>query len=287
MKIIEFLLSLFGRRTTVLLPPIEKPAVVPETPVEPPAPVKEKTEVDTRSFRRFRLTYYYVADQSRFTGSASVPVLDVDGRELCRVEPGFFGDMSLQGTGKMRDGRLLNVSSKFVPVRHEDYAAVLERHRKYLSKRPCGYSGIVVRDDRVVQAMAYHLVQDVGVGFGTLRGKPHVPFRTLAADIGRLRRHEPRWLGKGGVCPLFTKVFIKQMVGKRCPNPDGTWFIHDGWFEVIDTGGGIFGKHFDVFVGTPNMVRNVSIPGTADVWYDTIEERVPPDEEYSYGLYDK
>ncbi len=293
MNIVEAILSFFRPKNTVLIvprpaPPVVTPAVPPVEPVLANIPVKEeKLTIKPSAFRKFRLTYYYVSDQNKFTGETGVPVYDKAKNVLCHVEPGFFGEMSLQGTGKCRDGRLLNVSSAFVPVRHEDYAAVWERHKRYLSKRPPGYSGIVVKNDRVVSAMTYHFVDDVGVGYGTLRGRAHTPFRTLAADIGRLQRHDPRWLQKGGVCPLFTRVFIKQMVGKKCPVGDGSWFVHDGWFDVIDTGGGIFGKHFDVFVGTPALVKNVSIPSTADVWYDKIEERVPPNDKYSYGLYDK
>ena len=290
MNIFETILGLFRPKNTVLIVPRQVAEQAPVQPVEPVLanePVRETVVIKPSSFRKFRLTYYYVSDQNKFTGRADVPVYDKEGRVLCYVEPGFFGEMSLEGTGRCRDGRLLNVSSTFRAVRHDDYSAVWERHKKYLAKRPPGYSGIVVKNDRVVSAMTYHFVGDVGVGFGTLRGKPHVPYKTIAADIGRLRRHEPRWMGKGGVCPPHTKVFIKQMVGKKCPNVDGSWFVHDGWFDVIDTGGGIFGKHFDVFVGTPSLSKNVKIPSTADVWYDKIEERVPPDDKYSYGLYDK
>lgn len=292
MKIFEFLAGLFRPKNTVLI--IPQPAADPTSVVpEPAVPVLANTPVVTSvvlkpsAFRKFRITYYYVSDQAKFIGGAVVPVYTKDGEEICRVEPGFFGEMSLQGTGKMRDGRLLNVSSTFVPVRHEDYAGVWERHKRYLIKRPPGYSGIVVKNDRVVAAMTYHVVDDVGVGYGKIRGKAHTPFKTLAADIGRLARHEPKWMGKGGVCPPHTKVFIKQMVGRKCPVGDGSWFVHDGWFDVIDTGGGIFGKHFDMFVGTPALVKNVTVPATADVWYDRIEERVPPDDKYTYGLYDK
>lgn len=252
---------------------------------------KESTEKKTseREYRKWRLTYYYVSDQRQFSGSPSVPVYDKNGDILTRVEPAFFGQMSLEGTGRLRDGRLLNVAGANVNVRHSDYALVWERHKKILSKRPPGYSGLVVKSGQVVAASAFRWVsqEQIGVGFGSLRGKPLIPYRSLAADIGALKRHDPRWKGKGGICPLFTRVFIKEFVGKECPNVDGTTFTHDGWFEVVDTGGGIFGKHFDVFVGTPMLAKAVKIPSIVNVWYDSIDERVPPDEKYSYGLFDK
>ncbi len=299
-NLLELLRSFFSaKKSEPVEPEVEQPApvilVVP--PISDPVPVVVEPEeypipappVPTKNFRKWRLTYYYVAEQRMYSGAKVVPVYDKNGKELCRVEAGFFGQMSLQGTGQLRDGRLLNVAGANVNVKHEDYFLVWERHKKLLSKRPPGYSGLVVRDERVVQASAYRWVpaDQVGVGFGSLRGRNLVPYRSLAADIGALRRHEPRWKGKGGVCPLFTKVFIKQFVGLQCPNVDGSMFIHDGWFEVVDTGGGIFGKHFDLFTGSPSLAKLVRIPGVIDVWYDKIDERVPPDDQYDYGLYDR
>lgn len=254
-----------------------------------PSQVKDtEPEIKPAPTRKWRLTYYWVAEQARHTGSRVVPVYSKDGVMLDRVEPAYFAEMSLQGTGKMRDGRLFNVAGKRVAVKHEDYALVWEHHKRYLNKRPPGYSGLRVVDDKVVEASAYRVVppETYGMGFGTLRGVPLEPFRTLAADIGLTGKSEPKWKGKGGVCPPLTRVFILAFVGKICPDMKGGTFVHDGWFTVTDTGGGIFGKHFDVFVGTKSLVSGVKIPGQVDVTYDGIEARVPPDGEYSYGLHD-
>ena len=62
--------------------------------------------------------------------------------------------------------------------------------------------------------------------------------------------------------------------------PDGT--THDGWFIVNDTGGGIFGAHFDVFVGTRALRKQVKLPEFSQVWFAGIEQRIPPG--YTYGL---
>lgn len=269
--------------------PIRPPKKI-VTPISPtPAAVATAApgHEDPTKARKWRLTHYIVSGQDGFSGPQTVPVFDLFGKKICSVEPAFFSNMSLQGTGKCRDGRLLNVTGKWVPVKHEDYSAVWEYHKKYLSKRAPGYSGLQVDGEKVKSAMAYSIIPPAkfGKGYGVLRGIPLEPFRTLAADIGLTARSEKKWAKKGGVCPALSKVFIKEFVGLKCPDGLGGEFVHDGWFVVNDTGGGIFGAHFDVFAGTKQLAAKVKIPHHATVWYDGIEERVPVG--YSYGLEDK
>jgi uncharacterized protein YcbK (DUF882 family)/LAS superfamily LD-carboxypeptidase LdcB/peptidoglycan hydrolase-like protein with peptidoglycan-binding domain len=231
--------------------------------------------------RRFRLTTYHVADQRELpTGLIRVPIYDNNRRKIAEGSPSFFAQLSLEGTGRLDDGRLINVTGKKVSVARNDYAGVLDYHRRYLPKRPTTYSGIEVVGGKVVQALAFHEVpaSRLGIGYGLARGIPHVPFRTLAADIGLKQKSEPAWKGKGGLVPPGTHVYIKECNGMRLP--DGT--IHDGWFVVNDTGGGIFGAHFDVFVGTKALRKQVKLPDLAQVWFPGIEQRIPPD--YVYGL---
>lgn len=294
MDFLEKILSLFWPvrppRTTPVSPAPSPPVPVsadPPVPVVPPAPpVPIGPQADPANQRKWRLTYYYISDQNAWSGPQTVPVYDKNKAVLARVEAGYFAQMSLEGTGKNRDGRLLNVAGANVPVAHEDYASVWEHHKKYLAKRAPGYSGLVVKNDIVVAAAAYHVVpaDKIGKGYGTLRGIPLEPFRTLAADIGMTQRSDPKWKGKGGVVPPLSKVFIKEFVGLKCPDGKGGFYIHDGWFTVTDTGGGIFGAHFDVFVGTKQLVAQVKIPSPAHIWYEGITERVPVN--YTYGLVD-
>ena len=106
------------------------------------------------------------------------------------------------------------------------------------------------------------------------------PFRTIATDTGRLRRHDPAFKKKGGVIPVGTRVFILELVGM--PLPDGT--THDGWCVANDTGGGIFGAHIDLFTGYRAFARKTFIPSLdlVHLWFEGIETRIPTD--YSYGL---
>ena len=249
---------------------------------------------DPTAYRKFRLTTYHVVDQRELpTGAVRVPIYDDNRRKIAEGSPAFFAQLSLEGTARLTDGRLINVTGKKVLASHDEYAEVLAYHRQAYAKSdkrrreegkkptPTAYSGIVVENDRVVRAFTFHEVPASrrGIGYGLLRGIPLVPFRTLAADIGHTKYQvEPKWKGKGGLVPPGTQVYIKEYDGLRLP--DGT--THDGWFIVNDTGGAIFGAHFDVFVGTPAVRKQIKLPEFGQVWFAGIEQRIPPG--YTYGL---
>lgn len=234
--------------------------------------------------RNWRLTKYLIADQKDHGSNDVVPVLDQNGNLLKRVDPGFFSFMSLQGTGKMVTGELYNVTGKWIKVDGKQYASVKTYHDSHMSKRPYGYSGIIVnKSGDVGYALTWAKIEKdaLGKGYGTQNGIPLDPFKTLAADLGRTKRSEPKFKGQGGLVPVGTKVFIEWFKGKKMP--DGS--IHDGWFVVNDTGGGIFGAHFDVFVGTKSLYKAVNVPSHSKIWFDGIAEAV--DVNYSYGLHDE
>jgi hypothetical protein len=241
---------------------------------------------DEKRYRKWRITTYYRAEQGPASDAETVPVYDHKKNVLARVSPGFFSKIALEGDAKLRDGRFLKVSGDRVPVDYSEYAGVWEYHQKHMSKRPPGHSGLVIKAHRVVEALAFKEVpaRELGKGFGIQRGIPYEPFRTLAADLGLKAKSENRFKGKGGVVPAKTKVFIKEYVGLKCPDGKGGTFVHDGWFIVNDTGGGIFGAHFDVFVGTKELGKQVKHASHMYIWFEGIEDRVP--EDYDYGLYD-
>lgn len=59
----------------------------------------------------FKLTYYWLADHSRYPGSATHAVYDSACRELATVTPAFAKALALEGTGQLADGRVINVHS--------------------------------------------------------------------------------------------------------------------------------------------------------------------------------
>lgn len=245
------------------------------------------------NFRKFRLTTYHVVNQKDFpTSDVRIPIRDERGQTIAYGSPIFFAKLSLNGSAILNDGRLVNVSGKKTEASHVEYGPVLEYHKKAYAKRnsdnaakgkppmPTSYSGIHMTGNTITSTMAFHLVKAdrLGVGYGSIRGVPHIPFRTLAADLGLKGKSESRWKGKGGLVPAHTRVYIKEYDGLLLP--DNT--VHDGWFIVNDTGGGIFGAHFDVFVGTADLRKRIKLPEIGHVWFEGIEKRIPP--RYSYGL---
>jgi peptidoglycan hydrolase-like protein with peptidoglycan-binding domain len=228
---------------------------------------------------RFRLTQYVIAEEPA-KGKAIVPVLDAQGQVLARVDARFFCDLALQGSGRLRDGRLLNVTGQYVDARdHDEYASVLATAQRVLSAH-VGYAGIKVSGGIVTSALAFARVpgERAGKGFTIQRGIACDPFRTLAADLGAYSTSEPRFRGRGGLVPAGTRVFILELAGVKLP--DGS--THDGWCVVNDTGGAIYGAHFDVFAGTRALLRQVRLPRIGHAWFEGSEARCPRD--YSYGL---
>jgi 3D (Asp-Asp-Asp) domain-containing protein len=58
------------------------------------------------------LTYYWVAaPREGDDASPLVPLLDLEGQELARVHQAFAERIALEGTGRLADGRLVNVAS--------------------------------------------------------------------------------------------------------------------------------------------------------------------------------
>ena len=238
--------------------------------------------ISPEGYYKWRLTTYYVASQSDHSGVPIVPILDTNNRIISLATSAFFSSLALEGSGKTCDGKLVNVSGGYVtPSNPSLYDPVWQYHQKYMSKRPPSYSGLVLgSNDRVTRVLSFTEVpQDkIGVGYGQANGMDLVPGRTLAADIGRGKKSEPKYKGKGGLVPLTTKVYINCFDGMSMP--DGT--THDGWLTVVDTGGGIYGAHFDCFAGMKSS--GIKVPNEGGIWFEGIEERVP--EDYTYGLSD-
>jgi len=246
------------------------------------ARVKLHAPADLHEMRRWRLTYYWVGNV-RAHGAGAVPLYDRDtGNVLDRVAPMAFAEVSLQGSSVLPDGRLINVAG-WKPIGNDTtfYKPVLEyaRRQGWVPQRP-GYAGLQLADDGgIVQVRTFAVRKPGPKGWPVVtKGIECDPFRTLAADNGILPRHDPAFKAKGGVVPAGTRVFILEMVGVRLPNGQ----THDGWFTVNDTGGGIFGAHFDVFAGVPALAKQVRIPPLAHIWFEGIEERLSMN--YAYGL---
>jgi hypothetical protein len=258
-----------------------------DRPSRPPSPQNTiptqpqmRPSVTLEMCRKWRLTDYYLASQEDHKGPLNVPILDKYGKTIDMANDAFFSSLSLEGSGITSSGKLVNVAGTWVSCGPFDYSSVLDYHKKFLSKRAFSYSGLQVVDDKVTKVLSFYEVphEKFGKGFGICNNIPLDPYRTLAADIGKGKKSDPKFISGGGVVPLGTHVYIHEFVGTTLP--DGT--AHDGWFVVADTGGGIFGAHFDVFVGHHD--KTVKVPSVAHIWFDGIEKLPDP---YTYGLLDQ
>lgn len=243
-----------------------------------------------RRLAPWRMTSYYVIEQ---TESGPVPIVDQKGNYIASVSANFFANASLEGTARLVGGTLINVDGNFVPALNpNEYSAVLAWYRGYernlggRKPKPPGYFGIQLTSDgqKVARVKPFLVVprDKVGLGYGVEKlGIPKEPYRTLAADLGTMAMSDRTWAGKGGIAGPGTRVFILEAVGRLIP---GQPQPHDGWFTVNDCGGGIFGAHFDQFVGTPAMAKRSPIVERAHAWFAGIEEKIPVG--YDLGLYD-
>ncbi len=62
-----------------------------------------------RSMGSFRLTYYWIVFEADFPGRPEVPLFDSKGKSLALVTTEFARRVSMEGTGVLRDGRVVNL----------------------------------------------------------------------------------------------------------------------------------------------------------------------------------
>lgn len=264
-----------------------KPSVAPVAPVQvsPPSSAK-KQPIPLEQCVKWRLTEYYLASQEDHTDEICIPILDKNRNKIGTASPAFFSSLALEGSGITNEGKLVNVAGTWVSASPSDlklYGKVYAYHKLHLSKRSPSYSGIQVTPSGEVAAVLsfFEVPHDkFGVGFGVCHGRPMEPYRTLATDIGKGKKSDPKFVSGGGVVPLGTDVFIYEFVGMKLP--DGS--IHDGWAVAHDTGGGIFGAHADCFIGHETYEHQIKVPQYGHIWFDGIDKLPKP---YTYGLVDQ
>ena len=76
----------------------------------------------------FELTYYWVTAEDDYGGAASEPLYDEACQVLATVAPEFARSLRLEGTGRLRDGRVLNVDGACACPRTPCFAEVDDQH---------------------------------------------------------------------------------------------------------------------------------------------------------------
>lgn len=230
-------------------------------------PIAESPHPDFTRLRPWKMTRYWIADLK----PGSVPMINPEGETIARVAPRSFIAAALEGSARLADGRLVEVASGYAPW-STDYDPVARTARGYIAKGRSRWAGIKMRDGAPVGARRFEIESGRGLGEGYglgSSGRAIVPGLTVAADNGRMVRHDKRWRYKGGPCPAGTRVYIAELVGW-----DYGSGVSDGWVTVTDTGGGIVGAHFDLFVGSRRTGRR--LPERVHVWWPGMDHRLPP-----------
>ena len=165
------------------------------------------------SIGTFTNTYYYLSDESEYSGPDDTTLYDKNCQPLVEVPTDYADDVCIEGSGRLEDGTVIN------------YASTCS------CGRPCPTGGTVCY--KKLDASKYPW------GEGS-RGNALEPLRSWAVDTSVIA------FGKTLYVPKWDGVEIPK-VGEL------GGFTHDGCFRADDVGGGIDGKHYDFFAGTPAM----------------------------------
>jgi len=157
-------------------------------------------------------TYYYLANEADHSAPADAPLLSADCDILADVPRAFHDDLCIEGSGILRDGRVVNYDSSCTL---ECFAALTcGRHRRY---KICY---------RVLDVDRYPW----GMG---VEGRALEPDVSIAVD----RR----------MIPTGTILYLPELDGVV---PPGRSEPHDGCVRADDIGGAIRGNHIDFYAGT-------------------------------------
>ena len=163
-------------------------------------------------------TFYWMEFEADYPGPLDTPLRGDNCQPLADVPQGFADRLCVEGSGRLQNGALLNLSGPC----------------------SCGYqcpeTGVAVCLFRAgTEAPAW--------GYGS-DGNPLVPLRSLAIDEG--------------ILPYGTMLYIPEWDGVAMPASNGLGgFVHDGCFRVDDIGYGVEGMHYDLYAGTAELWREL------------------------------
>ena len=182
-------------------------------------------------------TYYYVPVEQTQTSGPRTTLYNANCEPIAEVPASFSDSACIEGTGRLKDGRVVN------------YASVCQCGRRC----PYGRQPIIcwseLNDDRFFW------------GKGA-RNNPLVPMRSIAVDRN--------------VIALGTTLYIPQWNGVQLPSMDSfEGFVHDGCFRADDVGSAIDGTHIDIFTGPESLYRllNRRIPSRTTMQAEPGDER--------------
>lgn len=189
-----------------------------------------------------RLTRYFLINSDDYHDPSFVPVYDDSGNIIATVSAHFFADCSLEGSGRLSDGRVINVTGHYVAC-PQNVAMALKQIADMMYRSRYSYVGLT---NDCSHYFTYKVSPEPW-GLGS-HGNPLLPFAVVASD--------PHYY------PYGTVLFAPQLQGLQLPN-QGT---HDGYLYCGDTGGAIKGpNHCDWFVGIKAWQLNHIVPDYIDI----------------------
>ncbi len=169
-------------------------------------------------------TFYNIADEGFHEGELVETLLESGTlKSLAQVTPGFRKELDIQGTGRLRDGRILNVADR------------INGSWRYRVLTPGDYG-------QGIQGHRIHPLRSVALDFSHLCKSGGFPFCDEPIDSVRRKL-------------VGTLLFIPRMAGARLANGA----IHDGFVCAQDIGGAIREDRVDLFVG-PAGAGNPYVP---------------------------
>lgn len=164
-----------------------------------------------------RHTYYKLANVADYAGQPNdTPIYTPRGELIATVPARFAYELSVEGSGKLADGRVVNFASVGGDC-----------------QTPPGYRGT---------RSCYRVLDRDRYPWGSGHGVALEPLRSIAVDPTAI--------------PWNTSVHIDAFDGLEIPRIDGVGgFVHDGWFRAEDSGGAIHDDHIDIFAGPTAMYR--------------------------------
>lgn len=159
-------------------------------------------------------TFYNIADESFHPGPKTVPLYEaVTGKLIANVSKSFHEDLDIEGTGRLLDGRILNVAN-------------------YVNG---------VWDYKVLSGDAY--------GLGILGHNLH-PYRSVAVDFVHLCKQAGYDFCSLPVVEVRKRLIGALMYIPRLRGiPLNNGSVHDGFVCAQDIGGAIQFDRIDLFVG--------------------------------------
>lgn len=208
---------------------------------------------NVKHLSRFLVTSYMSAAEVDSGNNKVIPVMSDNNKLLATVDPQFFANLSLEGTGKLNDGRVLNVTGKYVTA-PQIVKNVLLPVCKQMFGNKYKYGGVNADATKYLAFKVLGPQFPWGVG---VKNEPLKLWISLAADLKLI--------------PFGTKVYIKELDSMTMP--DGT--IHDGWCQVDDTGSAIKYNQFDFYCGTKTFMKQLHKFDVLHIWFEGSEDKFP------------